>query len=278
MATPTPTYAPYKTYTQGVQQGTGITGSYDFLVSGLDDYTKSAGLMIKGNTTSNKGTHLFQDDSDNAYLDLRSTAGGVKNINMRIQDNVSGAFSTALQLTDDDLSKTGVYGATVGGRVKASAFYVGDIDDRTPSAAGVYVGQDASNVATFKINKGTGSGGFKFNTYDATGNISKNNMNLNADGSVQIVGYQKTNDSNDSETTAIAAFDASGNIVRSYQTNQRLRSVENRVSTLETETISNIPIKVNEIIARINGLKFFSNGIESLSIPAAPTPNPQPPY
>lgn len=259
----------YVQYTEGVKDST--NSAYNFLVSGKGDYNNS-GLMIKGDTTTAKGTHIYQDANDNAYFDLRSTAGGAKNIAMRLQNHSDGSLANLLVLTDDDKSSTSTYGAQVGGRVKASQFYVGEADTRAHSSQGVYVGQDASSVAYFNINKGTGTGGFKFGTYGADGTLAQSNLELAADGSVKIDKYKATTNAQDSEANAIASFDANGNLVRNYQQNQRLRSIEERVTDLETETTQTVPAKVNQIIGRINGLKFFSNDIEALVINAPPTP------
>lgn len=260
----------YVQYTEGVKDST--NSAYNFLVSGKGDYNNS-GLMIKGDTSSAKGTHIHQDASDNAYFDLRTTAGGAKNIAMRLQNHADGTTANMLVLTDDDKSSTSTYGAQVGGRVKASQFYVGEADTRAHTSQGVYVGQDGSSVGYFNINKGaSGTGGFKFGTYAADGTLAQSNLELAADGSVKIDKYKATTNAADSETNAIASFDASGNLVRNYQQNARLRSIEERVTDLETETTQTVPAKVNQIIGRINGLKFFSNDIESLVINAPPTP------
>lgn len=259
----------YTTYTQGIQDSAG--SSYNFLVSGKSDYNNS-GLMIKGDTSSAKGTRISQDSNDNAFFDLRTTAGGAKNIKMRLQDHATGNFNEMLVLTDDDKSSTSTYGAQVGGRVKASQFYVGEADVRAHDSQGVYVGQNADKVAYFNINKGSGTGGFKFGTYASDGSLAQSNLELAADGTVKIDKYKATTDEKDSEDNAIASFDANGNLVRNFQQNARLRSIEERVTDLETETIQTVPAKVNQIINRINGLKFFSTDIAILSISAAPTP------
>jgi hypothetical protein len=261
----------YTQYVEGIKG----TSSYDYLISGRGQYS-SSGLMLKSDTSvaENKGTHLYQDASDNAYFDLRTDTGGTKKIGLRIQNFSTGVYHNALSLTDDNKESDTVFGAEVGGRIKASQFHVGEADNRTPVAQGVYVGQNSSNIGYFNINKGSGTGGFAFNTYDASGNLSQNNLNLAADGKVQAVAYSKTTEALDSETYAIASFDASGNLVRNYQQNARLRSVEERVTDLESEMSNTLPKKVNQIIGRINGLKFFSNDIEALVIDNPPTPYP----
>jgi hypothetical protein len=272
MATPTPTDTPYIKYAEGLTNST--AGSYNFLVSGKSDYASSSGLMIKGDTSAAKGTRIAQDSSDNAFFDLRTTKGGVKNISMRLLDDANnGAATNLLVLTDDDKSQTGVFGAAVTGRVKASQLHVGEADTRAPVAAGVYLGHDASNLAYLKVNKGAaGTGGFKFATHSNDGSEAQVNLELLADGHVKAVKYAVTADSLDSEANAIAAFDANGQLVRSYQQNARFRSVESRLSSIEEDTLTGTPIKVNEIIRRMNSLKFFSTDIPLLDVGSAPAP------
>lgn len=271
MATPTPTDTPYIKYAEGLANQT--SQSYNFLVSGKGDFTGSSGLMIKGDTSSAKGTRIAQDSSDNAFFDLRTTKGGVKNISMRLVDDATGNAANMLVLTDDDKSSTSTFGANVSGRVKASQLHVGEADTRAPVAAGVYVGHDASNIAYLKVNKGAaGTGGFKFATHANDGSEAQVNLELLDSGHVKAVKYSKTADSLDSETHAIAAFDDNGQLVRSYQQNARFRSVETRLSSIEEDTLTGTPIKVNEIIRRINSLKFFSTDIPLLDVGSAPTP------
>jgi hypothetical protein len=193
---------------------------------------------------------------------------------MRLLDDANnGAASNLLVLTDDDKSQSSVFGATVTGRVKASQLHVGEADTRAPVAAGVYVGHDASNLAYLKVNKGAaGTGGFKFATHSNDGSEAQVNLELLADGHVKAVKYSVTADSLDTETNAIAAFDANGQLVRSFQQNARFRSVENRLSSIEEDTLTGTPIKVNEIIRRINSLKFFSTDIPLLDVGSAPAP------
>lgn len=272
MATPTPTDTPYIKYAEGLTDST--AGTYNFLVSGKDNYTNASGLMIKGDTNSAKGTRIAQDSNDNAFFDLRTTKGGVKNISMRLVDHATGTASNMMVLTDDDKSATSTFGASVTGRVKASQYHVGEADTRAPVASGVYVGHDASNIAYLKVNKGaSGSGGFKFATHNADGSELQVNLELLADGHVKAIKYSATGNSLDTETnSAIAAFDANGQLVRSYQQNARFRSLEGRLDAVEADTLSGTPLKVNEIIRRLNSLKFFSSDIPLLDLGSAPTP------
>jgi hypothetical protein len=276
----------YTNYVVGVPAASGANtgGAYNFLVSGGNDYTGASGMMIKNDTTQsaagNKGTRIFQDSSDNAYYDFRTNAtDGAQNLAFRLQDDSTPtSFSNMLVLNKDiTASNTNVYGATVGGRVKASQFYVGQNDTRAPMTAGVYMGFDSNTTGYFRVNKGTGTGGFTFNTYNANGSLAQTNMNMNAVGTVQIPAYQNSGATQDSETTAFATFDATGNLVRDYSQNQRIRSIETRVAVLESETVASVPEKVNEVIGRINSLNFFSSPIANLVIPGPAVPvQPQP--
>ena len=272
MATPTPTDTPYIKYAEGLTNDSALT--YNFLVSGKSNYTNSSGLMIKGDTGSAKGTRIAQDASDNAFFDLRTTKGGVKNISMRLLDDANGgAASNLLVLTDDDKSLTSVFGANVTGRVKASQLHVGEADTRVPVAAGVYVGHDASTTAYLKVNKGaSGTGGFNFATHADDGSVAQVNLELLADGYVKAVKYSSTADTLDTEANAIAAFDSQGKLVRNFQQNARFRSAESRLDSIESDTLLTTPIKVNEIVRRINSLKFFSTDIPLLDVGSAPTP------
>jgi len=275
----------YTNYAYGVQNQTGTaSGSYNLFVTGTNDYSGSTGFMIKNDITQSglnkKGTRIFQDSTDNAYLDFRTTAtDGAKSFAFRLQDDASpSTFNNMLTLNKDTVTNTAVYGATVNGRVKASQFFVNQADIRAPNTAGMYLGQNNSTTGYFNINKGTGSGGFNFQTFNADGVTNKTNLTLNGAGSVQIPYYSTvTTDSQDSETTAMAAFDASGNIVRSYNQNQRFRGVENRLNNLEGTVVASVPIKVNEIVTRLNTLKIWNTKIANLSVSAPPAPfNPSP--
>ena len=275
----------YTNYAYGVQNQTGTpSGSYNLFVTGTNDYSGATGFMIKNDTTlsgpNKKGTRIFQDSTDNAYLDFRTTAtDGSNSFAFRLQDDSSpSTFNNMLTLNKDTVSDTSVYGATVNGRVKASQFFVNQADIRAPNTAGVYLGQNNATTGYFNINKGTGSGGFNFQTFNADGVTNKTNLTLNGAGSVQIPYYSTvTTDSQDSETTAMAAFDASGNIVRSSQQNQRFRGVETRLNNLEGTVVASVPIKVNEIVTRLNTLKIWNTKIANLSVSAPPAPfNPSP--
>jgi hypothetical protein len=146
-------------------------------------------------------------------------------------------------------------------------YYVNQPDTRTPNKPGVYLGLDATNTGYFNINKGSGTGGFTFKTHDNNGNETQTNLSLHAAGSIQIPYYQATGDTQDSETTALMAFDSNGNIVRTFKQNQRVRSIETRVTTIESNVVANIPQKVNEIIGRLNTLKVWNTNISNINLP-----------
>lgn len=261
----------YTNYVNGLTDTNSL--SYNLLVSGGDDYKSSSGLMIKGDTSKQKGTHLFQDASDNAFLDLRASAAD-NAISFRIQDNTLGNVYTSLSLKQDDMTDPDRYGASVGGRIKASAFFTEEVDDRTPSNPGVYVGQDSDRVGTFKINPGTGTGGFEFSTYADAGRMKTTNLILNPDGTVQAPYYQQSNNLNDTETYAVASFDADGKLVRDYDKNALFRAVNGRIVML-SKNEADVTFKINEIIDKINGLDIFSTGMGHL-LPAPVFTAPMP--
>ena len=170
-----------------------------------------------------------------------------------------------LVVSDDNLSSTSVYGAKVGGRLKSSQFYTYTADTRAPVNPGLYLGNDSTNTAYLKINKGAGSGGFAFQTHGSTGALEKTHMELSEYGYVTMPLYSATTDGIDQEPTAIASFDPQGKLVRNYQQNTRLRSVENRVASAEEDAFINTPNAVNSIIKRLNSLEFFSTPIAELA-------------
>ncbi len=250
----------FNNYVQG-----DIGGSeYNVHVSGSHQGKTSTGLMIGGNDVNTYGFKITKEDAGNALFDLRDASD--KQMKLRYVDPSSGTATSMLDLTkDDSLTDTTTYGAAVNGRVKASAYYVNTPDTRTPDSVGVYMGMDSSNIAYFNINKGTGDGGFAFNTYNTDGTLSFNNMNLNADGTINAPKYVSTGESSDFEDVAMMGLDADGNLVRNYAANSRFRAIEARATAVEGNLTGGVPDKVNEIIDRLNGLTFFSNNIEQLA-------------
>jgi hypothetical protein len=210
------------------------------------------------------GVKLSKDATNNAFLDLRADMSN--KMSLRYKDHSSGTVSSMLDLVNDSaLSSTSSYGATVNGRVKASSYYAGSIDTRAPVNTGVYQGYDG-NVGYFNINKGSGSGGFAFKTYNTDGSFLQSNLNLLGSGVVQASYYTATGNAADSEAVAIAGMDASGNLVRNYAANARFRALEARATAIENDLTGGVPTKVNEIVTRLNGLNFFSQNIATISV------------
>ena len=271
----------YTNYTSGVQTGTqgDPNSTYNLLISGGSDYPQQSGLLLRNDITvddgqSHTGARIFQDNNDNAYFDFRTIAGGQKNMAFRLQDdaNPSQPATNMLLLTDDNKSSTSTYGAILNGRMNASQYYVGQADTRAPMTAGMYMGFDNNTKGYFNVNKGTGTGGFQFQTFKSNGQLDKINLNLESSGVVQAPYYSASANTLDSETVAIAGFDSQGNLVRSFQQNNRFRSIESRVAILEGETVQGIPQKMNELITRFNNLHFYSNNIQPLVFPDPPDP------
>ena len=199
----------YGNYLQGSVDST--NNAYNVLLSGAPSGYTSSGLNIGGDTSTMYGVKLSKDSTNNAFLDLRADLSN--KMSLRYKDNTSGTLSSMLDLFNDSaLSSTSSYGATVNGRVKASSYYVGSVDTRAPVNTGVYQGYDG-NVGYFNINKGSGSGGFSFKTYNADGSLLQSNLNLLASGVIQAAYYTATGNAADFETIAIAGMDASGNFV-----------------------------------------------------------------
>jgi len=256
-------------YVQGGWNST--ESSYNLLISGAPGNYQTSSVYLGADTHCGLGSRfMFNNASNNAFMDLRAADGN----SMTFRYTTDGyAMNNMLQLVNDtSLSNTSRYAATVGGRVNASAFYVNGttIDSRAPTAQGLYMGLNTATVGQFNINKGTGTGGFQFNTYTSNGTLAFNNMNLLANGQVQAVYYNYSgNSTSDFETVAIAGFDTNGNMVRNYAANQRFRLAEARLTAIENDLVvngtSNIVMKVNDIINRLNGLNFFSCNIVSIA-------------
>ena len=265
----------YGNYVQGSVDTT--NNGYNLLISGAPSGYTQSGLMIGGDTATTYGVRLAKDATNNAYVDLRGDASNA--LGFRYKDNTSGTVTSMLSLTNDAALTGSGYGATVSGRVNASAYYVGQADTRTPANAGVYMAMDDSNVGKFSINKGTGTGGFQFNTYNANGTLAQSNLNLLPSGIVQATYYNATGNASDSEAVAIAGFDSNGNLARNYAVNARYRAAEARLTAIETDLTNGVPNKVNEIITRLNGLNFFSQNIATIAAmtPPANSPAPNPP-
>jgi hypothetical protein len=260
-------------YLQGKIDST--NNAYNVLLSGAPSGYTSSGLNIGGDTSTMYGVKLSKDATNNAYLDLRADMSN--KMSLRYKDNSSGTVSSMLDLVNDSaLSSTSSYGATVNGRVKASSYYAGSIDTRAPVNTGVYQGYDG-NVGYFNINKGSGSGGFSFKTYNADGSLLQSNLNLLASGVIQAAYYTATGNAADSEAVSIAGMDASGNLVRNYAANARFRALEARATAIENDLTGGVPTKVNEIVTRLNGLNFFSQNIATIAVFTPSSSNPSTP-
>ena len=247
--------------------------AYNVLLSGAPSGYTSSGLNIGGDTSTMYGVKISKDATNNAFLDLRADMSN--KMSLRYKDNSSGIISSMLDLTNDSSLTGAGYGAQVNGRVKASSYYVGSSDVRAPVSSGVYMGYDANTTGYFNMNKGSGSGGFAFKTYNADGSLLQNNLNLLASGVVQASYYTATGNAADSEAVAVLGMDASGNLIRNYSTNARYRALEARMTSVESDITGAVPTKVNEIVSRLNGLNFFSQNIATIATftPADNNPN-----
>jgi len=262
----------YGNYLQGSTDTTNNT--YNLLISGAPSGYTSSGINIGGDTSTTYGVKITSDSSHNAFMDVRGDASN--KIAFRYKDQTSGTVTAMLDLTNDSSLTGSGYGATVNGRVNASSYYVGSVDTRAPTSSGVYMGMDG-NVGYFNVNKGSGTGGFAFKTYNADGSLYQSNLNLLASGVVQASYYTSSGHADDSESVAVAGFDASGNLVRNYQSNARFRAIEARLTAAESSVSGPVSSKVNEVINRLNGLNFFSQNIETLSgVTASTSPSPAP--
>jgi hypothetical protein len=249
----------YGNYIQGSTDST--NNAYNLLISGAPSGYTSSGINIGGDTSTTYGVKITSDSTHNAFMDVRGDASN--KIAFRHKDQTSGTVTAMLDLTNDSSLTGSGYGATVNGRMNASSYYVGSVDTRAPTSTGVYMGTDG-NVGYFNINKGSGTGGFAFKTYNADGSMLQDNLNLKASGIVQASYYTATGNSADSESVAIAGFDASGNIVRHYESNARFRTIESRLTAAESSVSGPVTSKVNEVINRLNGLNFFSQTISTI--------------
>jgi hypothetical protein len=251
----------YGNYLQGSTDTT--NNSYNLLISGAPSGYTSSGINIGGDTSTTYGVKITADSSHNAFMDLRGDAS--HKLTFRHKDQTTGTLSAMLELSEDSSLTGSGYGAIVHGRVNASSYYVGSIDTRAPVNTGVYMGTDG-NVGYFNINKGSGTGGFVFRTYNSDGTLLQSNLNLMASGVIQASYYTATGDAADFESVAVAGFDASGNIIRNYQSNVRFRAIEARLTAAENEVNGPVQSKVNEVITRLNALNFFSQTIASLAV------------
>ena len=245
-------------YVSGLSSG----GNFNLLISGGADYA-SSGVMIKNDVSAagsgNKGLAIVHTSSDNSEINFRTQKDSGKTLSVRLQSDADPSqYANLLVVSDDNLSSSSAYGAQVGGRIKASQFHSDAADTRAPITSGVYLGHDTQNKAYLKVNKGLGYGGFSFHTHNSDGSLSKTHMELSSYGYMTLPEYKSSGDQLDTEATAIAAFDSTGKLVRNYNQNARFRSIETRVSNAEDKSQVVIPIRVNEVVRRMNSLEYFS--------------------
>jgi F5/8 type C domain len=262
----------YSKYAYGVPDST--TNEYDFLVN---HGSYDTGVQLRNDTTSSstgkKGVRISHSSTENALVDLRAATGAVNSFSFRLQDDSSpSSFSNMMVLTDDNKSSTSAYGMQVGGRVKASQYFIGESDTRAPTATGLYLGQDATTKGYFNMNPGaSGTGGFKFSTFDANGQNEVVNLSLDKFGYAKMPKYSATNNALDTEaSSAIVTVNSAGQLVRDYQQNARLRSSESRATNLENTVLPTVSTKVNEIISRMNAVVFFNSNIAAMDLGAVP--------
>ena len=263
--------ASYTNYAQGIKDSG--NGTYNLQISGGSDYNSHSGIYLGGVTAlGNAGLHMYQNASKDAYIDL--LANSTNQLGFRYTANGS-TFSNMLSLMNDNLSGNSTNAASVSGRVAASQFFVdgSQNDTRAPVNQGLYVAT-SSTGGQFKVNPGaSGTAGFSFTSYDRNGNNAVSNLVLKANGVVQAsAGYSVTSDQNDiiEQNGAVAGFDMSGNLIRNYAINGRIRAVENSLSTISSDLTSGLASKVNELITRLNGLNFYNNNIAAYNLLGAP--------
>ena len=260
----------YSQYAGGIKDS--VNNTYNLLVTGGTDYPQSAGIIFGNSTLTGASTRIYQDVSSNAYVDFQATASN--SLAFRYTSNGS-TFSNMLTLMNDDKSSA-IHAVNTNGRMAASQF-VSTGDSRAPSQAGLYVYQN--NGAQF----GMAGGGFNFSNYNSNGTINNTALVLNSNGSVLTPYYNQTVNAADNETSAMATFDTNGNMARNWNMNYRLRKTENDSMAIYDILNGGLPVTVNNIITRLNGLNMYSSNlplvatISSFSnVTVTPTPTPTP--
>ena len=262
----------YSMYAQGIKDS--VNNTYNLLVSGGSDYPKSSGIILGNSTISGASTSIYQDNSSNAYIDFRSNASN--SLSMRYTANNS-TFNNMLTLMNDDKSSNSLNAATVNGRMSASQF-VATGDSRLPSQKGLYMSQ-SNGTAQLSV---AGNGGFVLSNYYSNGTLNNNALVLNPNGSVLTPYYNQTANGGDNESSAIVTLDSSGNLVRGWNMNQRLRLNEQNTETIYNVLNAGLPNKINNIISRLNNLNFYNPNLPPLdpisvsSNAPVPTPTPNP--
>ena len=90
------------------------------------------------------------------------------------------------------------------------------------------------------------------------GSNFSNVLQVGNNGNIRAFAYGATGLAADSETLAVAALDPSGNLVRDFAFNARIRNIETLVNNLDANAFNTVPSKVNEIIHKLNNLNFYS--------------------
>jgi hypothetical protein len=256
-------------YVQGVATGTlgDNSSQYNLLIQGGSDYKQSSGLYLANDLHSNKGAQLMFANNGNTFMDFNAAA--TNTMNFRYTSNGVG-YNNMLQLMTEETGNATRYVADINGRVKASQYVVDALynEARTimPNHGALYMGQNSSG-SYFIMNPNGNTAAFDFKVTNANGSANRTVMTMRGNGQIQTVFYNKTAHADDSEPVAVAGFDADGNIVRKYEVNARIRTVETAVSTIASSVGQGLTNKVNEVITRLNSLNFYSNNIKLYEIP-----------
>ena len=246
----------YSQYAAGIKNST--SGTYNLLVSGGTDYKQSSGIYLGNATVMGASTHIYQDISSNAYIDFQSNA--TNSFSMRYLSNAT-TFSNMLSLMNDTQSNSSIHAANINGRMAASQF-VSTGDVRAPSQTGLYIYQNTTNGAMFGV---AGTGGFTFANYNSNGTLNNTALVLNPNGSVLTPYYSQTMYGADNEAGAVCTLDASGNILRGWNMNYRLRVNEQNSNTIYNVLNAALPNTINNIITRMNALSVYSSNLPPLA-------------
>jgi hypothetical protein len=277
-------------YVQGIFDSS--TNVYNLLVSGGEDYNQSSGIFIGGDIFKKQGANYLFNKNGDSYFDYNASVDS--RIKFRkTQDGVN--FTDIMTLMSENKSDSQRFAASINGRTAASQYYVnsGYNESRVNENGGLYMGQNSTG-AYFIVNpNGLASldnPTFSFQTSnpDGTYNPDQVGINIYANGTFGFPHYKATDSSADIEDTAIASFDMGGNLVRDFNTNQRLRDMEADIEAINddlmgggsitqqlnnnnTTMVGGVAFKINELISRLNGLHFFSCDINPYYLPDEPT-------
>ena len=230
-------------------------GGYNLLVSGEPKYSHT-GLMIGGDTNGTYGSRFSMDVSHNMFVDMRSDRNNAMNFRMLDHDFTSDPHSLMTLAYDDGESESSPYAMTVNGRVSASQLTLTTNDSRLPTN-GFALSQNM-NTAYFTTAGPKASFAFR-STVDGVTPIDR--LLITDSGQLTAPAYQQTEDSRDIEPIAVAGWDGSGNLVRSFDVNARLRSIESQLSALNAESMAMLPDTVNKIINQLNAMYLVMNPI-----------------